>query len=68
MPSCFSTEMEKEKLKEMMIGKEYVSGHSGVGKSTLVNAGASLHLKNKSDLASKQGQHTTTLLKCMICL
>ena len=59
-----STEMKGiEALKELMIGKvSMFSGHSGVGKSTLVNAmEPSLHLKTKtiSD-ASKQGQHTTT--------
>ena len=52
-----------EKLMEMMIGKvSMFSGHSGVGKSTLVNAlEPSLHLKTKTiSEASKQGQHTTT--------
>jgi ribosome biogenesis GTPase len=47
----------------MMIGKvSMFSGHSGVGKSTLVNAmEPSLHLKTKTiSEASKQGQHTTT--------
>ena len=59
-----STEMKGvEKLKEMMIDKvSMFSGHSGVGKSTLVNAmEPSLHLKTKTiSEASKQGQHTTT--------
>ncbi len=52
-----------EELKGMMIGKVTMfSGHSGVGKSTLVNAmEPSLHLKTKMiSTASKQGQHTTT--------
>jgi ribosome biogenesis GTPase len=59
-----STEMKGiEELKEMMIGKvSMFSGHSGVGKSTLVNAmEPSLNLKTKTiSEASKQGQHTTT--------
>ena len=50
-------------LKAIMMGKvSMFSGHSGVGKSTLVNAmEPSLHLKTKTiSEASKQGQHTTT--------
>lgn len=52
-----------DKLKESMIGKvSMFSGHSGVGKSTLVNAmEPSLHLKTKNiSEQSMQGQHTTT--------
>lgn len=52
-----------DKVKALMEGKVCMfSGHSGVGKSTLVNAlEASLDLKTKkiSD-QHKQGQHTTT--------
>ena len=59
-----STEMKGiEALKELMIGKvSMFSGHSGVGKSTLVNAmEPNLHLKTKViSEQSKQGQHTTT--------
>lgn len=52
-----------EQLKEMMIEKTSMfSGHSGVGKSTLVNAlEPNLNLKTKHiSEQSKQGQHTTT--------
>jgi ribosome biogenesis GTPase len=50
-------------LKTMMTGKvSMFSGHSGVGKSTLVNAlEPNLNLKTKHiSEQSKQGQHTTT--------
>jgi ribosome biogenesis GTPase len=50
-------------LKELMIGNvSMFSGHSGVGKSTLVNAlEPHLHLKTKViSEQSMQGQHTTT--------
>lgn len=52
-----------DELKELMVGKiTMFSGHSGVGKSTLVNAmEPSLHLKTKTiSEQSMQGQHTTT--------
>ncbi len=52
-----------DKLKELMIEKvSMFSGHSGVGKSTLVNAlEPALHLKTTViSEQSKQGQHTTT--------
>ena len=52
-----------ENLKELMIGKvSMFSGHSGVGKSTLVNAlEPNLNLKTKNiSEQSMQGQHTTT--------
>jgi ribosome biogenesis GTPase len=52
-----------DELKNMMSGKvSMFSGHSGVGKSTLVNAlEPNLNLKTKNiSEQSKQGQHTTT--------
>ena len=52
-----------EELKQLMTGKVCMfSGHSGVGKSTLVNAlEPNLNLKTKTiSEQSKQGQHTTT--------
>jgi ribosome biogenesis GTPase len=59
-----STEMKGiEELKALMIDKvSMFSGHSGVGKSTLVNAlEPNLHLKTKViSEQSMQGQHTTT--------
>lgn len=52
-----------EEIKELMTNKTSIfSGHSGVGKSTLVNAIApELNLKTTEiSEQSKQGQHTTT--------
>ena len=52
-----------EQVKELMKGKtSMISGHSGTGKSTLVNAiQPSLNLKTmKISEQHKQGQHTTT--------
>ena len=52
-----------EKVKELMMGKvSMFAGHSGVGKSTLVNAiEPSLDLKTKAiSNQHMQGQHTTT--------
>ncbi|HLW62968.1 MAG TPA: ribosome small subunit-dependent GTPase A [Flavobacterium sp.] len=64
---CLRVSAEKkqglEALKEMMKGKvSMFTGHSGVGKSTLVNAlDSSLHLKTKEiSEQHQQGQHTTT--------
>ena len=52
-----------EKVKELMLGKTSMfSGHSGTGKSTLINAlEPSLDLKTANiSEQHKQGQHTTT--------
>ncbi|MFY9241970.1 MAG: ribosome small subunit-dependent GTPase A [Polaribacter sp.] len=52
-----------DKIKEMMLGKTSMFvGHSGVGKTTLVNAiEPALNLKTKQiSEQHKQGQHTTT--------
>lgn len=52
-----------DKVKELMLGKvSMFSGHSGVGKSTLINVIApELNLKTAEISAQhKQGQHTTT--------
>lgn len=52
-----------EKVKEMMVGKiSMFSGHSGVGKSTLVNTiDKELNIKTKEiSEQHMQGQHTTT--------
>lgn len=57
------TKKNIDKIKTLMLGKTSMfSGHSGVGKSTLVNAiEPSLNLKTK-DISTQhqQGQHTTT--------
>jgi len=52
-----------DKVKDLMLGKiSMFSGHSGVGKSTLINAIApNLNLKTAEiSTQHKQGQHTTT--------
>ena len=63
---CFATSVINDDLsaiKELMKGKvNMISGHSGVGKSTLINyLQPDLHINTKevSD-THKQGQHTTT--------
>ena len=64
--TCFATSVINDDLsaiKELMKGKvNMISGHSGVGKSTLINyLQPDLHINTKevSD-THKQGQHTTT--------
>lgn len=52
-----------EKFKQQLLGKQsLLSGHSGVGKSTLINAiEPQLDLRTKNiSAAHQQGQHTTT--------
>lgn len=56
-------EINIDEVKELMIGKTTMfSGHSGVGKSTLINTiEPSLDIKTAEiSLQHKQGQHTTT--------
>ncbi|NOQ92843.1 MAG: ribosome small subunit-dependent GTPase A [Flavobacteriaceae bacterium] len=58
-----------DKVKELMLGKVTMfSGHSGVGKSTLINViDANLNLKTAEISAQhKQGQHTTTFAEMFI--
>ncbi len=65
--TCFKISSKKveniDKVKKLMIGKTSMfSGHSGVGKSTLVNAiEPQLDLKTKKiSVQHSQGQHATT--------
>ena len=64
--TCFATSVindDLSQIKDLMKGKvNMISGHSGVGKSTLINyLQPDLHINTKevSD-THKQGQHTTT--------
>ena len=64
--TCMSTSVindDLSEIKELMKGKiNMISGHSGVGKSTLINklqANLNINTKEVSD-THKQGQHTTT--------
>lgn len=57
------TEKNVAKVKELMLGQTSMfAGHSGTGKSTLINAiGPGLNLKTSAiSEQHKQGQHTTT--------
>lgn len=58
-----------DKVKELMLGKATMfSGHSGVGKSTLINViDSNLNLKTAEVSAQhKQGQHTTTFAEMFV--
>ncbi len=58
-----------DKVKELMLGKVTMfSGHSGVGKSTLINViDANLNLKTAEvSVQHKQGQHTTTFAEMFV--
>ena len=64
--TCFSTSVindDLSKIKELMKGKvNMISGHSGVGKSTLINKlqpDLDINTKEVSE-THQQGQHTTT--------
>ena len=61
--SISATIDDLSKVKEIMKGKiNLISGHSGVGKSTLINSlkpGLNINTKEVSD-SYNQGQHTTT--------